>query len=303
MWNDLSDCDKELNLTPLVTNLTLAPGSAIDLHMHTTYSDGKWPATQLIDYLVAEQYELVAVTDHDRVDKIAEIQELGARKNLPVLSGVEMSTEWDGQMGDLLCYGFRVERNKLAPLAEKIVWRRIENTHEIYENLVRKGYEFPRREEIFAESGGAITYPFEVGRLLREHGYTSDWSSTMQLLTEVGYRAIRVDMAETVEAVHASGGVCLIAHPGRRNPGFTFYSPALLDRLRATVPIDGIEVQHPSHTAEITDIYWHYVVEHNLLASTGSDSHSQPRRMPIKYRAELSRDLLERVGIRVAGRD
>ncbi len=54
----------------LTTHLTLAPGASIDLHMHTNYSDGRWPAQQLIDFLVAEGFDLVAVTDHDRVDMV-----------------------------------------------------------------------------------------------------------------------------------------------------------------------------------------------------------------------------------------
>src|SRR5690349_8201132 len=82
---------KEYVLTSLTTNLKLDPDAAVDLHMHTTYSDGRWPAQQLIDYLVAERFDLVAVTDHDRVDKVAEIQELAAQQGLPVLSGVEVS--------------------------------------------------------------------------------------------------------------------------------------------------------------------------------------------------------------------
>lgn len=60
-------------MTRVNMNLTLAPDAAIDLHMHTTYSDGRWPAQQLIDYLVSEHFDLVAVTDHDRIDKVTEI--------------------------------------------------------------------------------------------------------------------------------------------------------------------------------------------------------------------------------------
>jgi predicted metal-dependent phosphoesterase TrpH len=107
------------------------------------------------------------------------------------------------------------------------------------------------------------------------------------------------DMAETVDAIHRSGGVCLIAHPGRREGGFTFYDPDLLDQLRLEVPIDGIEVYHPYHSPEIVKIYQEYVDQHNLLFSTGSDSHSHAGRMPIKHRAEISRRLLERLGITI----
>ena len=84
-------------MTRLTTNLTLAPDASIDLHMHTTYSDGRWPAEQLINYLVAEGFDLVSITDHDSVDNVASVQQLAAQQNLPVLAGVEMSTEWKGK--------------------------------------------------------------------------------------------------------------------------------------------------------------------------------------------------------------
>jgi predicted metal-dependent phosphoesterase TrpH len=283
----------------LTTNLTLAPDAAIDLHMHTNYSDGRWPAQQLIDYLVTSGYDLVSVTDHDRVDMIASTQNLAAEKHLPVLAGVEMSTEWKGKMGHVLCYGFDPEDNYLRDVTENVVRVQLENTHEVHDELLRRGYKFPREEEILAENGGKLRRPVDNGRLLREHGYASDWQTALKMIREAGFRSIMADMAETVEAAHRSGAVCLIAHPGRREQNFTFYDPALLDELRADIPIDGIEVYHPYHSPEIIKTYQEYVHKHNLLLSTGSDSHCIPGRMPIKHRAEISRQLLERVGIEV----
>src|SRR5579872_1721336 len=113
--------EKEPILTRLTTNLTLSPDAAIDLHMHTTYSDGRWPAEQLIEYLVADGFDMVAITDHDRVDTVAGIQELAAGKNLPVLAGVEMSTQWRGKMGHVLCYGFDPQQNELREITETVV--------------------------------------------------------------------------------------------------------------------------------------------------------------------------------------
>ncbi len=238
----------------LTTSLTLASDASIDLHMHTTYSDGRWPAEQLINYLVTEKFDLVAVTDHDRVDTVAHIQQLAVQQNLPVLAGVEMSTEWHGKMGHVLCYGFDPDNNDIRGVAESVVRRQLENTHQVYDTLRSKGYEF---------------------------------------------YSMLADMAETVDAAHRSGAVCLIAHPGRQEHGFTFYDPDLLDQVRAEIPLDGIEVYHPYHRPEMVETYLEYVRKHNLLLSTGSDSHSLPGRMPIKHRAEISRQLLERVGIQV----
>lgn len=291
-------------MTRLMTNLTVSPDASIDLHMHTTYSDGRWPAQQLIDFLASEGFDLVAVTDHDRIDKVSEIQALAEKRRLTVLSGVEMSTEWNGEvgkgrMGDVLCYGFDPERNEIAPLTSEIVRRQLENTYEVNEALRKQGYDFPRQEEVLAQNDGKLRFPGDNALLLREHGHAANWQRAMQMIRTAGYRSIRADMAETVEAVHKSGGVCLIAHPGRREGGFTYYDPALLDQVRAEIPLDGIEVYHPYHTKEIIEVFLDYVRKNELLSSTGSDSHCIPGRMPMKHRAEMSKDLLERLGVTV----
>lgn len=290
---------KEPVLDRVTANLVLSPDASIDLHMHTNYSDGRWPPEQLIDYLVAEGFDLVSITDHDHVDTVAGIQELAAQKNLPVLSGVEMSTQWNGKMGHVLCYGFDPEQNHLREVTGMVASRQLENTYQVYDELRRKGYEFPRQAEVLADSGGKPRLPRDNIRLLREHGYVSDWHSGLRIIQEAGFRTIMADMALTVDAAHRSGAVCLIAHPGRREGGFTFYDPALLDAVRAEIPLDGIEVYHPYHSQESIETYLAYARKHHLLMSTGSDSHCIPGRMPRKHRAEISRELLERVGIQV----
>ncbi len=287
------------SLHPQFASLTLSHDAPIDLHMHTTYSDGRWPAPQLIDYLANEGFAFVAVTDHDRVDKVAEIQELGAARQLPVLAGVEMSTEWGEYMAHMLCYGFDPQQNQLTELTEKIVRLQLENTHEVNAELRKRGYEFPRQEEVLAENGGQLRRPADNAQLLRAHGYAPDWQSAIKMIEDAGFRSIRAGMAETVDAVHRSGAVCLIAHPGRKERSFTYYDPDLLDRLRAEIPIDGIEIYHPYHSQETIATYLDYVQKHNLLFSTGSDSHGIASRMPIKHKAEISRNLLERLGISV----
>jgi predicted metal-dependent phosphoesterase TrpH len=294
--------DKEPILARLTTNLTLAHDASIDLHMHTTYSDGRWHAEQLINYLVAEGFDMVSITDHDSVDTVASVQQLAAQQNLPVLAGVEMSTVWKGKgkMGHVLCYGFDSEHSHLKDVADKVVRRQLENTHEVYNRLLSKVYTFPHQEGILAANGGKPSRPADNSLLQRlMHVYKAPWQAVLRMIREAGSYLVLADMAETVDAAHRSGAVCLLAHPGRRERGFTFYDTTLLDQLRAEIPLDGLEVYHPSHSPEIINTYQEYVRKHNLLLSTGSDSHSIPGRMPIKYRAEISRELLERVGIHV----
>src|SRR5437867_51911 len=134
---------KEKILEALTPHLVLAPDDAIDLQMHTIYSDGTWTPEQLIEYLLSERFCLVAITDHDRVDTAAVLQQLAAQKQLPILAAVEMSTSWRGELTDVLCYGFDPEKTELQELAQDIARRQRENTREVCENLRKIGITFP----------------------------------------------------------------------------------------------------------------------------------------------------------------
>lgn len=282
------------------TELRLTADSAIDLHMHTTYSDGRWMPEQLIDYLLGEQFDLVAITDHDHADTVAATQQLALDKHLPVLTGVEMSSTWKGEMVDLLCYGFDAEQNTLNDLAQDLMHRQCENSREVYENLIRQGYAFPGEPYALAVIL-AIQAPFlqlnELAALLNRHGYGQGEPSVGKILREAGGTYKYNDPSAVVDAAHRSGAVCLLAHPGHED-GFVTYDTRLLDEFRQLAPIDGLEVYHPLHTPAQTEMYREYAQRHHLLVSAGSDSH-KPEKPPVKYRAELCRELLERVGIQI----
>lgn len=281
------------------THLVLAPNAAIDLHLHTTYSDGVWAPKQLLDYLVREQFGLVAISDHDRVDTVAVLQQLALDKHLPVLAAVEMTALWHGEPTDVLCFGFDPARNMLDGLAQDLLRRQCENTREVYENLLQKGYRFPQDSDplagLLAQPGAQ--QPNALINLLTNHGYDTGETSAADIVFGLGCTFAANDIAEVVAAAHQSGAVCLIAHPGRTD-GFVTYDAQLLDKLRQEAPIDGLEVYYPVHTPQQTAMYLEYAQQHHLLISSGSDSHG-PHKPPIPYPAELSRTLLERMGIQI----
>lgn len=287
-------------------NLALAPAAAIDLQTHTVYSDGVWTPDKLIDHALQEQFSLIAITDHDRVDTVASVQVLAMEKKLPVLAAVEMTTTWRGEMTDVLCYGFDPDQNELNALAQAVLHRQQANTQVVYDYLLGKGYAFshpPVGEAQPVDELRAILekpsaqHPHALVALLKKYGYGTGEVSPGKILREAGVAFETSEIAAVVEAAHRSGAVCLIAHPGRGD-GFPRFDVRLLDQLREDVPIDGVEAYYPVHTPEQTAMYLDYAQRHRLLVSSGSDSHG-PDGAPIKYRAELSRDLLERVGIQV----
>jgi predicted metal-dependent phosphoesterase TrpH len=131
---------ERLSMGISTADLVLLPDAAIDLQIHTTYSDGRWTPEQLIDYVAQEGFGLIAITDHDRVDTVAAIQYLAVEKQVPVLVAVEMSTLWNGAATDVLCYGFDQRHNALGTVAQDVLRRQQANTRAVYAYLCQTGY-------------------------------------------------------------------------------------------------------------------------------------------------------------------
>jgi predicted metal-dependent phosphoesterase TrpH len=277
------------------TGLTLTANAAIDLQLHTTYSDGDWTDEQLLDYLIAEGFSLAAITDHDRADTARELQKLAIDKQFSLLVAVEMSAMWKGKLTDLLCFGFDPEDNRLDALAQDVTHRQHENTRQVFKYLLNKGYALdPQNLEQILAKPAAQQLPalFTLAAKIIQ-----DKKVIGRTLLDGGFTYMTHDPATIVAAAHQSGAVCILAHPGRSD-GFVRYSRTLLDELRREAHIDGIEAYYPVHTPEQTAMYLEYAQHHDLLISAGSDSHSS-NKPPIKYKAELCHDLLERVGVQI----
>lgn len=280
------------------TGLHLSPDTAIDLQLHTTHSDGHWTVVQLLDYLRQEHFGLAAITDHDCVETAVTIQQFALEKQMPILVAVEMSTSWQGKLVDLLCFGFDPYRSPLNNLAQDLMVRQQENIKEMVTNLEQQGLTFSpdALPNILAKPSAQQIHA--LVNMLTEYGYAHDRASIGKHLRGSGYKLIVNDPAEVVEATHQSGGVCLLAHPGRTD-GFMTFDTQSLDQFRQVAPIDGLEVYYPLHTLAQTALFKEYAQRHQLLISAGSDSHS-PEKPPIKYQADLCRTLLGRVGIQVS---
>jgi 3',5'-nucleoside bisphosphate phosphatase len=277
--------------------LTLDSDAHIDLQMHTTFSDGRWDPADLLDHVATEGFALVAVTDHDSPWTAAEVAHLGAARGVATVSAVEMSSTWEGHFLDLLCFGFDpASSGALGAIAADTRRRQRDNLREIYATLLRQGYQFPHADEVLAAHGGEIGDMHDIIALLDRHGHMSDIND---VLDAAGFQLMTADPTAIVAAAHAAGAVCLIAHPGRGGSSYDF-DPPQLDRLRAAIPVDGLEVYYPSHTPERTEQFRTYAEAHGLLVSAGSDSHDPQDQLPIHYPAHLVRDLLARLGVAVS---
>ncbi|MBC8171521.1 MAG: PHP domain-containing protein, partial [Anaerolineae bacterium] len=225
------------------------------------------------------------------------LQQIAQAKDFPLLVAAEMTTTWRGELTDLLCYGFDPNQGALSELARDVMQRQQANTREVYDHLLRQGLVFPPEAEAELTeilAAPSARQPPDLVAMVKKYSE----AVTGKMLLEAGLSFVSSDPAAVVEAVHQGGGVCLIAHPGRTD-GYNTFDVELLDQFRQAIPIDGFEVYHPDHTPEQIAMYRDYAQKHDLLTSSGSDSHGSDGQLPIKYPAELSRKLLERLGIEV----
>jgi 3',5'-nucleoside bisphosphate phosphatase len=276
----------------------LPADATIDLHMHTTASDGRWTPETLVERIASLGLAAMAVADHDALDSVAPVAALAAARGIALVSGVEVTTRWDGRQWHLLVYGADAERGPLRDLVDRQRRAHVDRATEALERLHRGGYAVPSLEVAVAGRPPLPIYVMDA--LIRD-----DLANTMLEANQFVERQlgvpfyIDVPLAEAVAAAHEAGGVAILAHPGR-DEGAGILLPERLARMLDHAPIDGLEVHYPTHTPEQVREYAALADRHGLLRSCGSDSHGPGRpRDPIPYPAGLARDLLARLGLPV----
>jgi predicted metal-dependent phosphoesterase TrpH len=283
--------------TPLAT---IRANSTVDLHMHTTVSDGRWTPETLVARIASLGIRVMAVADHDALDSVAPARRLAAARGIALVSGVEVTTRWDGRQWHLLVYGADSEAGPLRELVDRQRQLHIDAATEAIARLQRAGYALPSLDAAVA---GRPPLPIYVMDALIRDDHAPNILAANRLVTEEMGVPFYIDapLEEVVAAAHAAGGVTILAHPGR-DEGAGILSPERLARMLRAAPLDGLEVHYPTHSLDQVIEYATLADQHGLLRSSGSDSHGPGRpRDPFPYQASLILPLLERLGFKIGG--
>lgn len=248
----------------------------IDLHSHTTCSDGRLSPEQLLDRAVEMNLDVLAITDHDSVDAIPMAQDYIVEQSLTLhlISGIELSTVWQNKDIHIVGLNIDIQHPALQQLIESQKQRRVERSELMASRLAKHTREGVL-EEVQAIANGASITRSHFAKWLVENGYAKTMQQVFKkYLTRnnPGYvPPVWCSIEEAVSAIHAAGGVAVLAHPGRYQ-----LTAKWLKRLIAAFVAaggDAMEVAQPQQAQQERRTLADYAIENGLLASQGSDFH------------------------------
>lgn len=252
----------------------------IDLHLHTTASDGHCTPAALVSRAARAGLSVMAVTDHDTVAGIAEAQAAADRRGIEVVPGIEVTAVEDGQDVHVLGYFIDPEDGALATFLAAQRASRVARVRAIGARLTSLGMPIDTNAILAGvdrEGGRSIGRP-QVARAMIAAGYAADVQEAFDRWLGPGGPAFVPRRGPSPEAVlellHRAGGLASLAHPGRT--GIDDRIPALRE-----AGLDALEVYHTDHDASLVARYGALAARSGLLRTGGSDFHGDPR-LPVQ---------------------
>ncbi|ASI90554.1 RNase RNM [Vibrio mediterranei] len=248
----------------------------IDLHSHTTASDGRLSVAELLDRAIGFDVKVLAITDHDTLDAIPEALELIEQQSLPIelVNGIEISTVWQNKDIHIVGLGVSLDSPELLALIEAQQARRVERS-ELIAHRLEKATREGVLEEVKLIAGDAPITRAHFAKWLVDNGYAKTMQQVFKKYmtrNNTGYVPPNwCSMQEAVAAIHSAGGVAVLAHPGRYQLTAKWLKRLLAAFCEANG--DAMEVAQPQQSLQERRNLADYAIQYNLLASQGSDFH------------------------------
>jgi len=253
--------------------------SLIDLHTHTTCSDGAVTPTQLVELAAAAQLAAVAITDHDTVAGLRSAAETGERLGVEVVSGVEISATWDSGTLHMLGYLFDPECPKLASALDEQRAARDRRNPLILEKLKALGFELTA-DEVALRAGGEVVGRPHIAQAMVARGYCCNVKEAFdRFLSDRGPAFVEkecVSPARAIQMIHDAGGLAVIAHPKWLHCSDEDALDAAIYGLRE-LGVDGIECMHSDHDQADERRFEKMARRYGMLITGGTDWHGHKR--------------------------
>lgn len=256
----------------------------IDLHMHSTASDGTLSPTELMRFAAECGCNTVALTDHDTAAGVSEARSEAHRLGIRFIAGIEVSSLWGGRSIHVVGLGIDDTNPVLTRKVREFEVSRTRRAAQIAEKLAALGIAgMLEKATAFAENKLNVSRVHFALALL-EAGAVKNQQEAFDRYLGDGKPAYIMapwpTVAEVVDLIHTAGGIAVMAHPGR----YHFKNDWTVDELMkdfAAAGGEAVEVISGSQQPDFTPRCLAWAREYKLLVSTGSDFHSKTGTRPM----------------------
>jgi predicted metal-dependent phosphoesterase TrpH len=278
----------------------------IDLHTHSTASDGTRAPRDVVAAARAAGLAVIALTDHDTVAGLPEAIAAGSELGVRIVPGVELSAV-EGERGDQETHILGLHLSDRADLEHRLTDlrnMRVRRAERTVQRLNELGVPVTMESVLKEAAGGAVGRP-HLARALVAGGWVGDFHEAFNRYLGNGRQAFipkeRLSAVDAMTLIHDAGGIAVLAHPGGN---------ASRDRVAALQRdgLDGIEILHPSHSWDDSRHLDSMAADLGLVRSGGSDWHGATdgartlgmMKVPAQWLADQEARVASRGAVRVA---
>jgi len=250
----------------------------IDLHLHSTYSDGTHTPVELVRLASERKLSAISITDHDTIDATAEALREGLSAGVNVIPGVELSVSHGELNFHLLGYNYDCYNKDFRAGLDRLQRARNDRNLKIIQKLQKLGIDISESELQAVSPKGQAGRP-HIARLLIAKKIVKSFDQAFKLYLRRGACAyvsrFVFTIEEAINLIHAAGGLAVLAHPAQIT-----YSIDILSRLLGELTglgLDGIEVYYPSKNGSFRNKLSRLAGSYNLVETGGSDYHGDIR--------------------------
>lgn len=245
----------------------------IDLHTHSTASDGTLTPTELMRAAREAGLSAIALTDHDTFDGLPEARAEAARQGIELIPGCELSLDYGGLPTHMLALFVDERPGRLVGELTRVMEARARRNEIMLEKLRTVGVHL-RREDVERHATGVVGRP-HMAQAMLEAGIVRTFDEAFNRFLGSGGLAYvpkaKLTPAEAIQAIQADGGLAVLAHPYLLSQQPRQIEAILTDL--AALGLDGVEVYYTEHSDKYTALLAALAERLGLLASGGSDYH------------------------------
>ena len=250
-----------------------------DLHVHSYLSDGTLSPEEILHLAKEKNLKAIAITDHDTIDAYTlELFQLAKELQINLISGVEVSSDFEGQSIHVLGYNFDVNSKSLKNFLTEVQEKRKLRNIKIIEKLNEKKIDISLEELYeFAKSLGVnetIVGRIHIANLMKKKGYIKTIQGGFDnYVHDEGpcfVKGFKFSSKEVIDAIHSANGKVVLAHPN------VIRNKKIIKNL-LKLGFDGIEVYYARLPLHIEMRWKRLAQQNNLLTTGGSDFHGQNR--------------------------